>query len=215
MGLMELNLVVATATTFGLLEQLDLISAAGTAVLSLLAVLVLFGIRWLHAKTGSDLLARLVRGVASAARLAVQEVWATYVRTLKESAEDGKLTADEKTRARSAAIGLVKSFLGPKGLALLLRETGMSSDALDRYLGAFVEQALVDEKRTERVTQPTPLLAGTVSPLPQESTPVLAGQAIPAQDGPSAVDPETLRRVREEVYGDASTTDSSTAPAST
>ena len=274
MGLMALDLVVATAMTFGLLEQLDLISAAGTAVLSLLAVLVLFGIRWLHAKTGSDLLARLVRGVASAARLAVQEVWATYVKSLKDRAEDGKLTAEEKAQARALAIELVKSFIGAKGLALLLRQTGMSSAALDQYLGAFVETAIVDEKRTDRVTQPPPLLAGTVTPLPKEPAadptewftenagrllaalrwdvdqkvinhdgehvwlkPSLdeAGKRIGITDccpvanpcerharleaerknGSSAVDPETLQRVRKEIYGEPSMDHPATTPAST
>ena len=140
---------------------------------------VAFGIRWLHVKTHSELLTRIARGVASAARLAVQDVWATYVKALKERAADGKLTAEEKSQARATAIALVKSFLGPKGLALLLRETGMSSAALDPYLGAVVQQTLADEKRTDRVTQPT---------LP---TPVVAGQVIPVQDGPR-VDAEQL-----------------------
>lgn len=138
----------------GLFEQIDLISAAALAALALIAVVLAFGVNWLKAKTGSELLARILRGITTAARIAVQEVWVTYVKALKEASADGTLTDDEKLEARARAIALVKSFLGAKGIALLLRETGIESSLVDKYLGAFIEQALAEEKRTERITRP-------------------------------------------------------------
>lgn len=140
------------------MEQLDLISAAGTAVLALIALGLGFAIRWLHQKTQSDLLVRVVRGVSSAARLAVQEVWATYVKALKDASADGSLTDAEKAEARSRAIALLKSYIGTKGLALLCSSLGLDQSVIDQYLGAHVEAALADEKRTDRVTKPTPPL---------------------------------------------------------
>jgi hypothetical protein len=140
------------------MEQLDLISAVVTAVLAIIALGLGFAIRWLHQKTKSDLLIRIVRGVASAARLAVQEVWATYAKALKDASADGSLTDAEKSEARSRAIALLKSYLGAKGLALLCSSLGLDQSTLDKYLGAHVETALSDEKRTDRVTKPAPQL---------------------------------------------------------
>ena len=137
-----------------IIDWVDPISLALMALLSALTVASGFAIRWLVAKTGAQLLEETLKGVASAAHLAVQEVWATYAKALKDAAEDGSLTAEEKRLARSMAIDLLKSYVGAKGWALIAREAGMDEAVLNGLLGATVESALRAEKRVDRLTTP-------------------------------------------------------------
>ncbi len=126
--------------------HLDLINALVVAVGSALIALATFGIRWIYLRIRSELLDRALQAVVSAAHLAVREVWTCYVEELKASAADGKLTDAEKQEARERAIELIRSFVGRKGLALLVREFGFDDANLERFLGSSVEQALAAEK---------------------------------------------------------------------
>jgi len=84
----------------------------------------------------------------------VQEVWVGYVEALKKDPDrDGKLSEEERVEARERAIEIVKSYLGAKGIAALLKALGIESDFLDSFLGASVESALADVKRAERAAQ--------------------------------------------------------------
>lgn len=132
---------------------IDLISAAGTAVLTIAGAAAALGIRWIHSKTQSSLVDRALTAVSSACHLAVTETWTGYVEALKDSAADGKLTAEERREARDQAIELAKSYLGAKGIALIVDGLGIESDFLDSFLGASVEASLADLKRHERATK--------------------------------------------------------------
>lgn len=132
---------------------IDLISAAGTAVLTIAGAAAALGIRWIHSKTQSSLVDRALTAVSTACHLAVTETWTGYVKSLKAAAEDGELANEEKREARDQAIELAKSYLGAKGIALIVDGLGIESDFLDSFLGASVESALSDLKRHERATK--------------------------------------------------------------
>jgi hypothetical protein len=68
---------------------------------------------------------------------AVRDVWQTYVSDIKAGREDGKLTEDEKIKAKSDAIAKAKSYLGMKGLAALAHALGM--DDVESWLATQVE----------------------------------------------------------------------------
>ncbi len=135
------------------LATIDFLSAAGTAVLTIAGAATAFGIRWIHSKTQSSLVDRALTAVSSACHLAVTETWTGYVEALKDSAADGKLTAEERREARDQAIELAKSYLGAKGIALIVDGLGIESDFLDSFLGASIEASLADVKRAERAAQ--------------------------------------------------------------
>ena len=132
---------------------IDLISAAGTAVLTIAGAAAALGIRWIHSKTQSSLVDRALTAVSSACHLAVTETWTGYVEALKDSAADGKLTAEERREARDQAIELAKGFLGAEGIALIVDGLGIEGDFLDSFLSASVEDSLADLKRHERATK--------------------------------------------------------------
>lgn len=133
---------------------IDLISAAGTAVLALIAVALGFLISWIKTKTDNALINRAVAGVSEFARLAVQEVWVGYVEALKKDPDrDGKLSEEERVEARERAVEIVKSYLGAKGIAALLKALGIESEILDSFVGAQVEQALVTERRAAKQSE--------------------------------------------------------------
>lgn len=133
---------------------IDLISAAGTAVLALIAVALGFLISWIKTKTDNALINRAVAGVSEFARLAVQEVWVGYVEALKRDPDrDGKLSEEERVEARERAVEIVKSYLGAKGIAALLKALGIESEILDSFVGAQVEQALAAERRAAKQSE--------------------------------------------------------------
>ncbi|MDR0966676.1 MAG: hypothetical protein LBM75_09300 [Myxococcales bacterium] len=132
------------------IDLLPLIETAGAALIALAGIATTLLIRWIYSKTKSAIVDRALTAVSQACHLAVTQVWTNYVEALKAEAPDGKLTDSDKSMARSIAIQTVKSFLGPKGLALIVKGLGVEAAWLESFLGASVESSLASLRRAER-----------------------------------------------------------------
>lgn len=131
-------------------ELIPVIEAAGAALATLIALGVGFLIRWIYSKTKSSLVERALTAVSQACHLAATQVFSTYVEELKLSSADGTLTDEEKATARAKAIAMAKGYLGPKGIALIVKGLGIESEWLDSFLGASLESSIAAIKRVER-----------------------------------------------------------------
>ena len=126
----------------------ELIASDFTAkvVAVVLAVLSALAIRLVNALT-SNSTARAVLGRAGEeVRAVVLDVFQTFVGAIKEGRADGKLTADEKERARSMALSKLKANLGKAGLARLARVLGLKNDLLDSWLISKIESGVAEAK---------------------------------------------------------------------
>ena len=132
------------------IDLIPVVEAAGSAALGLIALAAGAAVRWLIAKWQNAAFERAMQALSQAAHLAVTEVWAGYVKALKAAAADGKLTDQEKRLARQQAIGLLRGFLGRKGLALVVKTLGVEDSCVNAFLGAQVESALAQEKAVAR-----------------------------------------------------------------
>ncbi len=72
-------------------------------------------------------------------RLGVEETYQNYVRALKQSREDGKLTAEERAAARAMAVNAALQYARDQGIPLL------KTYALE-YLPVLVEKVLRQSK---------------------------------------------------------------------
>lgn len=130
--------------SFSNLGLIDLMLLAGSALISLLCIGLVFLVRWLKTKIKFELVNRLLNAVRVAVETAVKDVWAEYVKAIKAGNEDGTLTDEERKRARALAVAKAKTYLGMPTLAILLKELGLAD--LDGFLGGQVEAALYDLK---------------------------------------------------------------------
>lgn len=95
---------------------------------------------WIRAKVGNELAQRALLGLTNGAETVVAELAQTTVAALKEAAGDGKLTAEEVEDIRREALGKLKSYLGPKGLSLIMDMLGTKdAKTVDRFLLATIE----------------------------------------------------------------------------
>ncbi len=77
------------------------------------------------------------------AKKSVLAVEQAYVKGLKEGmADDGKLSAAERAKAKGMALDVLKSNYGMVGLRKLARVLGI--DSIDGWLGSTIEAALGD-----------------------------------------------------------------------
>lgn len=124
----------------------SLIADYGVKVAAYLVGTLLIGLVSKHLvdKIKNGTLQGITRRAINEVYAAATEVWQVYVAAIKAAREDGKLTDEEKKRARDMAMTIAKSNLGTKGLARLARVLGLK-DA-DTWLGTRLENAVADVK---------------------------------------------------------------------
>jgi len=108
-------------------------------------------------QTAEAALLRLTAAVTDA----VGDVYQAEAGALKEAAADGKLTQEEKDRLKQIAIDHAKSYLGKKGIAMLLEVLGFTSEKdLDKVIAGKVDKVIYDAKRagSNRIDQTTAAL---------------------------------------------------------
>jgi hypothetical protein len=126
--------------------------------LQLVAPLLAGAITWALAKLAAHIQASIqnqyLQGVLlridHAVVTVVKDLQRTVVDQIKAASADGKITADERRRIKNAALDLVKSYLGAKGLRVLGDVLGLSGGALDDFLSSRIEAAVHDVRVTDR-----------------------------------------------------------------
>lgn len=104
----------------------------GTVLMLLLnaGIVAVLGKKWKEGKYAA---------VAESARAAVNDVYESYVRELKASNEDGKLTAEERKSARARAIALAVN--GLKGSANKLAQNLAENGQLAALIESIIRKA--------------------------------------------------------------------------
>lgn len=123
-----------------------------------LAPALMAALTWAAAKLAALTRARIdneyLKGVLlrldDAVLVAVKELQQTVVSELKAASADGSLDELEQVRVKEAALANVKSYLGPKGLAVLAKILGLSDGSLEKLLSARIEAAVHDIRLAER-----------------------------------------------------------------
>lgn len=108
-------------------------------------------------QTAEAALLRLTAAVTDA----VGEVYQAEAGALKGAAADGKLTQEEKDRLKQIAVDHAKSYLGKKGVDMLLEVLGFTSEKdLDKVIAGKVDKVIYDAKRAglNRIEQTTAAL---------------------------------------------------------
>lgn len=116
-------------------------------VVPLLGTVVTAALTWagaklvnlIQAKTKNEYLKGALVRAEQAVQTAVLEVKQVYVDAIKVRSADGKLTSEEAEEAKKLAIDAAKSYLGTKGLAVLVDVFGFDGSALDSFLGGKIE----------------------------------------------------------------------------
>lgn len=90
---------------------------------------------------------RLERGAV----VAVRSVQQTYVADIKRARMDGSLTAEERHRARQAALISVRNQLGAAGLGVLARGLGVPPASIDGVIASHLEATLMVEQHNDAV----------------------------------------------------------------
>lgn len=101
------------------------------------------------AKVKSEYLSGALARLDVAVRTVVKEFEQTVVGSIKAAAVDGKVTPEEILTIQADALALLKSYLGPKGLAELGRVLGLDERFLDEFLGGSIEAAVHDIRAAE------------------------------------------------------------------
>lgn len=99
---------------------------------------------YLLAKVHGTAAKAIFKKAQDAVSVAVKQVYQTYVSELKEANTDGKLTPEEKKNARDQAVAIAKSYIGMKGLKVILWIFGLSDEKLVSLIEAEVYQAKQD-----------------------------------------------------------------------
>ncbi len=116
-----------------------------------LAVLTWLGARLaalIQAKVRNEYLRGALVRLDDAVFTAVKAIQQDTVAAIKKASADGRLTDDEVTEIRRAAVDSVKAQLGLKGLAELARILGLSDGVVETFLGNKVEAAVHDLRTT-------------------------------------------------------------------
>jgi hypothetical protein len=123
-------------------EALPAIETALAALLSWAAIELT---RWIRAHTANTIVSGILTRLTDVVRQVVADVAQTAADDLKratspDSPGGRKITADEAAGLKADAIAKVKSYLGPKGIALLMKTSGIrSASALDDMIGSKIE----------------------------------------------------------------------------
>jgi hypothetical protein len=121
------------------------IIAASAAIVTLASAALVALHRWLSSTYSGEALAILARA-ADAVSTAVYEVEQVWVRSLREAAEDGHLTAAEAKAARENALLIARRNLGPEGLRKLAAVLGTDETGIVPWLASKLEEAVLRMK---------------------------------------------------------------------
>ena len=119
-----------------------IISYGHAAVVAIISVLSIVLTRYVFGAIKRVWLRDALERLWVEAKKTVISVEQVYVKALKEGRADGKLTAEERARAKLRALAELKSNYGMKGIRKLARVLGI--DDIDGWLGRTVEAALGD-----------------------------------------------------------------------
>lgn len=114
------------------------------------AILAIFGwagvqlVRFINAKTSREYIKAVTARLNDAVQLVVRDLSQTVVEGLKEAAADGKITEEERADLRRIALNNLKSYLGVKGLKLLIKVLGVGD--LDKFLVSKIEAQIYRDK---------------------------------------------------------------------
>lgn len=122
----------------------------GTMVL----MAMLTGIGWLAIRFGLDKIkSQRIRDtllrLGAEMRAVVAETNTVLVDELRKDNEDGKLTAEEKKRAKHMAMEMLKSNLGVKGIKRVTKVLGIES--INSWLGAHISDTVDSVKAAATV----------------------------------------------------------------
>lgn len=137
----------------------DLLGQVISALLPIVASLLVAGIAWLGKRTDAWLEARIQneylegasRRLNEATWTVVLELQQTHVDALKAATDESgpggrKITSDEAENLKKLAVGKLKSYLGPKGLAILMKVLGLDEGGLNELLRANIESVVRTNK---------------------------------------------------------------------
>lgn len=125
-----------------ILENPAVINAVALVLVTVLTGLAALAGKWVAARTKNEQASAVTERVLLEVSAAVAQVGQSYVDALKAANEDGEITAAEAAEARSKAVAIAKSNLGPAGVQRLVRALGIDAQDVDRWLGTHVEAAV-------------------------------------------------------------------------
>jgi hypothetical protein len=105
---------------------------------------------WLRRRIENEKIEEIFLRVNDAVLTAVRELQQILVDELKRANADGKIAPHEKDAIREKALENVKSYLGARGIKILMRVLGLTASGAERYLGAQVERAVFEERERAR-----------------------------------------------------------------
>jgi hypothetical protein len=118
----------------------------GAAILSALTGILAKAFQFLAEKVKIQKISSIIGRIDDLAIRVVGDVHQTYVKSIKASNADGKLTEEEKELAKKMALDKLKSYLGPKGLGeLQWLITG--DETPGQFLASVIENILDKEKK--------------------------------------------------------------------
>jgi hypothetical protein len=119
----------------------ELVNAVGGVVSTGLTALigVLFG--WIRSKWNKEDFRLLEEALDSVASAVVDQMESVVVKKLKGTVEGAKLSDLQAVSVRREALNQAKTILGPKTLNKLKKTRGLTDKALDKLIGAKLENA--------------------------------------------------------------------------
>lgn len=123
-------------------EALPAIETALAALLSWAAIELT---RWIRAHTANTVVSGILARLTDVVRQVVADIAQTSADDLRratspDSPGGRKITADEAAEMKANAIANVKTFLGPKGIRLLMKASGIGSERkLNDLIGSKIE----------------------------------------------------------------------------
>lgn len=140
-----------------------LVNALAPLVLALLGWLLTTLAMYVRQRTAAmknQYLAGVLERLDDAVETAVREASQTLVDDMRKAAADGTISKDEAREARDHALGKLKAYMGPKGVAELGRVMALDVGGIDSYLAGKVE-AKVNALKGERGALPAePVVPG-------------------------------------------------------
>lgn len=116
------------------------------ALVSGLLWLITKGVSYVVAKTSNEYIKGALVRLQDAVSTAVHEVENTVKKEFALANADGKLTKKEAEHIKAVAIAAAKTYLGPKGIAQIIKVIGVDEALVDKFIGGKIEQSLVAMK---------------------------------------------------------------------
>lgn len=120
----------------------------------------------LRNRTRNELLSVSMMRLTDVVVTVVAELEQTMVRELRLRSADGVLSSEDMAAVKAEALRKVKSYLGPAGIALLMKVLGAEKASLEGFISSKIEAAVLAMKMPrapEPVTLP-PFLQGNPPP---------------------------------------------------